>query len=382
MSSTDVRTAALEQRIADLQDDIARREHFLNLLAHELRTPLSAIVGWADLLRVKPLDPDGVRRGAQAIDRSVRVQVKVIEDLLDVSRIATRTVALDRQPVYLTKMLADAIETMRPAVAERGLDIAFNADLYGGTVLGDHDRLQQILTNMLTTASRLANPPGRIQVLLARDDVRAQIRVFYATADDHAAADPHLFERVRHLETGLALTVARQLAELHGGTLDAISSAISEAFAFTLTLPLLPLAERNVGNGHDPQAACAGLRVLVVDDEEEARLAIEQVLTSHGAAVDIAANVVAAVSALQRSHYNVLVSDLAMPFDDGFMLLHHVRRTPGLNQQIPAVALTAHGSSDMRARAVAAGFTAYVTKPVAALALVNIVATVGRSPSH
>src|SRR5688572_22826214 len=118
MSSIDVRTAALEQRIADLQDDIARREHFLNLLAHELRTPLTAIVGWADMLRIKPFDPDGVRRGAQAIDRSARVQVKVIEDLLDVSRIATRTVALDRQPVYLTKMLSDAIETMRPAVAD------------------------------------------------------------------------------------------------------------------------------------------------------------------------------------------------------------------------------------------------------------------------
>jgi CheY-like chemotaxis protein len=379
MPSTDVRTAALEQRIADLQDDIARREHFLHLLAHELRTPLSAIVGWADLLRVKPFDPDGVRRGAQAIDRSVRVQVKVIDDLLDISRIATRTVALDRQPVYLTKMLADAIDTMRPVVAERGLDIAFNADLYGGTVLGDFDRLQQILTNMLTTASQLANPPGRIQVMLARDDVRAQIRVFYASADETSAADPHLFDRVRHLETGLSLTVARQLAELHGGTLDAISSAISDAFAFTLTLPLLPLAEQPVVSGDDPQAACTGLHVLVVDDEEEARLAIEQVLVTHGAAVDIAANTVAAVSALARDQYDVIVSDLAMPFDDGFMLLYHLRRTPGPNQSIPAVALTAHASNDMRARAVEAGFTAYVTKPVSALALVNIVATVGRS---
>ena len=379
MSSSDVRTAALEQRIADLQDDIARREQFLHLLAHELRTPLSAIVGWADVLRVKPFDPDRVRRGAQAIDRSARVQVKVIEDLLDVSRIATRTVALDRQPVYLTKMLADAIDTVRPAVADRGLGIEFNADLYGGTVLGDYDRLQQILTNILTTASRLANPPGRLQVLLARDDVRAQIRVFYASADDTAAADPDLFDRVQHLETGLSLTVARQLAELHGGMLESISSAISDAFAFTLTLPLLPLAAPKVIEGDDSEGACVGLKILVVDDEEEARLAIEQVLVAHGGTVDIAANTIAAVSALQREKYDVLVSDLAMPFDDGFMLLHHVRRTPGPNQSIPAVALTAAGSGDMRARAVQAGFTAYVTKPVAARALVNIVATVGRS---
>jgi CheY-like chemotaxis protein len=231
---------------------------------------------------------------------------------------------------------------------------------------------------MLTTASQLANPPGRIQVLLARDDVRAQIRVFYATADDTAAADPHLFERVRHLDTGLALTVAKQLAELHSGTLEAVSSVISEAFAFTLTLPLLPLAEQTLVPGNRPQVACAGLRVLVVDDEEEARLAIEQVLVTHGAAVDIAANAVAAVSALSRKQYDVIVSDLAMPFDDGFMLLHHLRRANGRNQLIPAVALTAHGSSEMRARAVEAGFTAYVTKPVAALALVNIIATVGR----
>ena len=379
MPSTDLRTAALEQRIAELQDDIARREHFLHLLVHELRTPLSAIVGWADLLRVKPFDPDDLRRGIQAIDRSVRVQVKVIDDLLDISRIATRTVGLERQPVYLTQMLADAIDTVRPAVSERGLDITFNADVYGGTVLGDHDRLQQILTSMLTTASQLASPPGRIQVMLARDDVRARIRVFHAAADDTAAGNPKLFERVRHLETGLSLTVARQLAELHSGTLEAISSAISDAFAFTLTLPLLPLADGTVTSGEDPDAACAGLRVLVVDDEPEARLAIEQVLVTHGAAVDIAANTVAAVSALAREQYDVIVSDLAMPFDDGFMLLHHLRRTAGPNQSIPAVALTAHSSNDMRARAVEAGFTAYVTKPVSAMALVNIVATVGRS---
>lgn len=379
MPSTDLRTAALEQRIAELQDDIARREHFLHMLAHELRTPLSAIVGWADLLRVKPFDPDGVRRGVQAIDRSVRVQVKVIDDLLDLSRIATRTVALERQPVYLTQMLADAIDTVRPAMTERGLEVAFNADLYGGTVLGDHDRLQQILTNMLTTASQLADPPGRIQVMLARDDVRARIRVFYAAADDSAASDPDLFDRVRHLETGLSLTVARQLAELHGGMLDAMSSAISDAFAFTLTLPLLALSEPAVASGDDPQAACAGLRVLVVDDEQEARLAIEQVLVTHGAAVDMAANTVAAASALAREEYDVIVSDLAMPFDDGFMLLHHLRRTTGPNQSIPAVALTAHSSNDMRARAVEAGFTAYVTRPVSATALVNIVATVGRT---
>lgn len=379
MPSTDLRTAALEQRIAELQDDIARREHFLHMLAHELRTPLSAIVGWADLLRVKPFDPDGVRRGVQAIDRSVRVQVKVIDDLLDLSRIATRTVALERQPVYLTQMLADAIDTVRPAMTERGLEVAFNADLYGGTVLGDHDRLQQILTNMLTTASQLADPPGRIQVMLARDDVRARIRVFYAAADDSAASAPDLFDRVRHLETGLSLTVARQLAELHGGMLDAMSSAISDAFAFTLTLPLLALSEPAVASGDDPQAACAGLRVLVVDDEQEARLAIEHVLVTHGAAVDMAANTVAAASALAREEYDVIVSDLAMPFDDGFMLLHHLRRTTGPNQSIPAVALTAHSSNDMRARAVEAGFTAYVTRPVSATALVNIVATVGRT---
>jgi CheY-like chemotaxis protein len=245
-------------------------------------------------------------------------------------------------------------------------------------VLGDHDRLQQILTNMLTTASRLATPPGRIQVMLARDDVRARIRVCSGSTDDTAAGDPRLFDRVRPLDTGLSLTVARQIAELHGGTLEAVGSAISDAFAFTLALPLLPLAESTVVPGEDRHAACAGLRVLVVDDQQDARHAIEQVLARHGAAVDIAANTVAAVSALAREEYDVLVSDLAMPFDDGFMLLHHLRRTPGPNQSIPAVALTAHSSNDMRARAVEAGFTAYVTKPVAALALVNIVATVGR----
>jgi CheY-like chemotaxis protein len=379
MTSAELRTAALEQRIAELQDDIARRDHFLHLLAHELRTPLSAIVGWADLMRVKPFDPEGVRRGAQAIDRSARVQVKVIDDLLDISRIATRTVSLGRQPVYLTQVLGDAIDTVAPALSERGVNIAFNADLYGGTVLGDHDRLQQILTSMLTTASELASPPGRIEVLLARDDVRARIRVFYATAKAAATGDPHLFERVRHLETGLSLTVARQLAELHGGTLEAVSSAVSDAFAFTLTLPLLPLANATVATGEGQRHPCAGLRVLVVDDEQQARLAIEQVLATHGAAVDIAANTVAAVSALARTQYDVLVSDLAVPYDDGLMLLHHLRRTPGPNQAIPAVALSAHASTDMRSRAVEAGFTAYVTKPVAALALVNLVATVGRT---
>jgi CheY-like chemotaxis protein len=220
-----------------------------------------------------------------------------------------------------------------------------------------------------------------VQVVLDRDDVRAEIRVFYISPEESPLAAPELSARKGLLDADLGIAIARQLIELHGGTFAAATAELTDAFAFTLTLPLLPLGieePRHLTPSHAP-AACTGLRILVVDDEHEARSLVAEVLTHHGAYVDVAESTFLAMNALATVKYDVLVSDIAMPLDDGFMLMEQLRRDRGPNQHLPAVALTAHRSTDTRDRAIASGFAAYVTKPVAPTALVNVVATVGRS---
>jgi CheY-like chemotaxis protein len=380
MSDSEARIAALQRRVADLQDDVARRDSFLTLLAHELRTPLTAIIGWADLLRAMPPTADRVKRGAEAIERSARIQIRLVEDLLSGARLETGTLHLAQQPVYLSTLVAAGVDALRPVAAERGLDIAIDATAHGGTVLGDEDRLQQVFANVLTAALKLPHHGGRVQVVLDRDDVRAEIRVFYISPEESPLAAPALRERKQLLDADLGLTVARQLTELHGGTFDAATADATDAFAFTLTLPLLPLGidePRKIAPADAP-AACTGLRILVVDDEHEARSLVAEVLTHHGANVDVAESTFLAMHALARVKYDVLVSDIAMPYDDGFMLIEQLRRDDGPNRSLPAVALTAHSSTDTRDRAIASGFAAFVTKPVAPTALVNVVATLGR----
>ena len=239
------------------------------------------------------------------------------------------------QPISLTPLLTSTLDDLRDLAATRGVTIHVELDTYGGTVLGDPQRLRQELSTMLVTVLDQAPRGSVLDVALSRDDVRAELRV--------------------GLEAGGA--------------------------AATMRLPLLPFRVGEPGAAARPadtRDACRGIRVLVVDDEADARLLVAEVLTHYGAEVDVAESALLALAALHQMKYDVLVSDLSMPFEDGFSLIEQLRSEPGPNRSLPTVALTAHASDDMRARVLAAGFSAYVTKPVLPSALVNVVATVGR----
>lgn len=244
------------------------------------------------------------------------------------------------EPINLTPLVTSAVDTVRDLAAARGVTIRLNLDTHGGTVHSDPQRLHQELTDLMRQVLEKAGAGAILDVALSRDDVRAEIRV-----------------------------------GLEGSSGQATDSAV------TLRLPLLPFRVGEPGAAIRPADtldACTGIRVLVVDDESDARLLVAEVLSHYGADVDIAESTLLALSALNQVKYDVLVTDISMPFDDGFSLIEQLRAEAGPNRTVPAVALTAHASDDTRDRVIAAGFSAYVTKPVLPSALVNIVAAVGR----
>jgi CheY-like chemotaxis protein len=373
------RLSTSEQRVAELEAAIARRDEFITQIAHELRTPLAAVVGWADLLRAMPPKRERIEHAAIAIERATLVQVRLLDDLVSGVKLAVGALTLDREPVRLANTIADAVDSVRPLALENR--VAIDADSEeGGTVFGDAVRLQQALTNVVVAALRVTPLEGRIELAVERDDVHVEIRVYCSQHEDVMSEHDRL-QRESVLETDLGLKIATQLVELHGGRCQVTASG--EVCSFTIVLPLLPVSfePTTTSNGSKTLTECTGLRVLVVDDEPEARSIVAEVLTHHGAAVDVAGNAGAALTALASKKYDVLVTDIAMPLDDGFTLLDRIRQTEGSNKTIPAIALTAHASPEVRDRTVAAGFAAYVTKPVSPIALVNVVATVARSPA-
>jgi CheY-like chemotaxis protein len=247
------------------------------------------------------------------------------------------------EPINLTRLVIGAVDDVRNVASARGVTIRLNLDTHSGTVLGDPRRLRHEVSDMLLNVLARAIPGSVVEIAVSRDDVRAEIRL-----------------------------------GLEGSSEPPIDSAV------TLRLPLLPFRVGEPGAAVRPLDtldACRGIRVLVVDDEPDARQLVADVLTHYGAEVDIAESTLLALAALNQVKYDVLVTDIAMPFDDGFSLLYQLRNESGPNQGLPAVALTAHASDDMRDRAIAAGFSAYLTKPVLPSALVNVVATVGRQPA-
>lgn len=286
-----------------------------------------------------------------------------VSNLVYAAQLESGACRLQLQPVHLPQLVGTSVSAARVLAAEYGVDVTSTQDAFGGTVHADPIHLQHLLMNVLAQAIE-STPRGQsVDVWLARDDVRAEIRVQGGGA--------------RSEETmTLGLTIARKLAELHGGSLHITSHGAAIGSTFTVRLPLLPLGIEEPESSGPATDRCAGMRVLVVDDEADARALIAAVLTHYGATVDVAADTLHALTALSKKRYDVLVSDLSMPLDDGFNLIEQVRQSMTLNRNIPAVALTAH--ADARDRAIDAGFSAYVTKPVAPVALVNVIAAVGR----
>ncbi|MEO8751292.1 MAG: ATP-binding protein [Casimicrobiaceae bacterium] len=374
------------------------KDAFLASLSHELRTPLSAILGWTHILSRGTKSEADLERGIATIERNARMQARLIEDLLDMSRITSGKLRLDIQPVDPATFVESAVETMRPAAEAKGIRLDKILDPTAGPVSGDPNRLQQIVWNLLSNAIKFTPKGGRVQVLLARVDSHVEISVADTGAGIKAEFLPHVFDRFRQADAsttrsygglGLGLAIVKQLVEMHGGTVGAASPGENAGATFSVRLPLAAVrrTELNAPRVHPgtptlqgrafPAVDLSGVRVLVVDDEPDGRELVKRVLDACGAEVLTAGTATEALAVLQRSHPHVLVSDIGMPDVDGFELLQRIRALgPEQGGLVPAIALTAFARAEDRTQALHAGFAVHVSKPVEASELIATVASV------
>ncbi|NUP04445.1 MAG: GAF domain-containing protein [Polyangiaceae bacterium] len=402
---------AVARRKAEAEAEAARaaaeeasrmKDQFLAVVSHELRTPLAAIVGWAGILRGdRRNDPGALTKGLDVIERNARIQTKIIEDILDVSRIVTGKLVLDPRPVSLRAVVHEALDSVKASAAAKDIVVTFAEpddprDDDPHRVVGDPERLRQIAWNLLSNAIKFTPPRGRVDVRLWRDarGVGLQVRdTGRGIAQDFL---PHVFERFRqadgsttrrHGGLGLGLAIARHLVELHGGSVHAASDGLNKGATFTVTFPVKAVgqaqrAERTRGDSvpdirveeEAPPTSLDGIRVLVVDDEPDARDMLREVFSSNGAEVRAVESAAAALACMRDFRPNVLVSDIAMPDEDGFTLLKRVRELPEPLRSVPAIALTAHARADDASRALKAGFSNHLAKPADPSMLVAIVA--------
>jgi signal transduction histidine kinase/DNA-binding response OmpR family regulator len=376
------------------------KDEFLATLSHELRTPLTAILGWSHLLRSGKLPPDTITSAVETIERNAKAQSQLIDDLLDVSRIITGKLRIDARPVEPAGILEAAVNSVRPAAEAK--DIKFDLEIAHATglVLGDPGRLQQVAWNLLSNAIKFTGTGGHVGVSLAR--VNSHVEITVRDTGQGIGADflPHVFDRFRqadgtttrsHGGLGLGLAIVRHLVELHGGTISAASPGEGEGSTFTVQLPLMTrikagdtavgVSSDETSGAGDSSRVLEGLRVLVVDDEEDSRDLIMIVLTRCGAEVKAVGNAQVALAELERFNPDLLISDIGLPFEDGYSLIKKVRSHESTqHSKIPAVALTAYASVEDRLRALAAGFQMHVTKPLEPDELIAAVANLaGRS---
>ena len=362
------------------------KDRFLAVLSHELRTPLTAMVGWIRLVRSQKLDQAAAARALEVIERNTLLQGRLIQDLLDVSRIVTGTLDLEVRPVNITPSVEAALAMMRPAAEAKGVRLEAQIDASVCPVRADPTRLQQIVWNLVSNAIKFTPSGGRVDVRLARHGSNVEIIVRDTGKGIAAEQLPYIFGRFGAVNTrtrsegglGLGLTIVRHLVERHGGAVQADSAGARQGTTFTVTIPLTD--ERPAAEAEPSEikglAECTGIRVLVVDDDADARELISTILAQCGAAVTAAASTQEALSALDRAPFDVLVSDIAMPEDDGYDLIRKVRaRDARRGGQIPALALTAYVGIEDRADALAAGYQQHAAKPIQPADLVAAVVT-------
>ncbi|HSC24196.1 MAG TPA: PAS domain S-box protein [Casimicrobiaceae bacterium] len=375
------RAARIEaQRVARMKDE------FLATLSHELRTPLNAILGWTQILRMPQRTPQSeeVQRALTIIERNAKAQVQLIDDLLDLSRILAGQLRLDVQRVALADVIRAAIESAQPAADAKGVRLETILDARRGIVSGDAGRLQQIIWNLLSNAIKFTPKGGRVQVLLER--VNSHIEVTVSDTGIGIPADflPHIFGRFTQRDStpgrshgglGLGLAISKQLVELHGGSISAKSPGEGKGATFIVRLPLaLVESDRDShlhdethfeGAGEQPPAMpeLEAARILVVDDEADARELVRAVLENQGAKVTTATSAEEALTLLRTTTPDLLISDIGMPGTDGHHLIRAIRGKEPRGQRLPALALTAFARPDDRKRAMLAGYQAHLAKP-------------------
>jgi CheY-like chemotaxis protein/nitrogen-specific signal transduction histidine kinase len=374
------------------------KDHFLATVSHELRTPLSSILGWAKLLQEGRCDPAFASKGLDVIERNARAQQRIIDDMLDVSRIIAGKLRIDTEPVDLTALAHDVIDSMRPIASAK--EITLSLDTVSGhcRLAGDSLRLRQVLVNLLSNAIKFTTRGGGVVVSVDQRGDRVVLRVSDSGKGIDPSFLPHVFETFRQADTsmsrehgglGLGLGIVRHLAEMHGGTVAVESRGLGTGSAFSVTLPVrpfsapiaqvVPIDEGSEARPRSRPQRLANLCVLIVEDEADSRELIELLLASEGALVRSAASADQALALLDAVAPDVILSDIGMPGRDGYWLAGQVRaRRP----DIAAIALTAFSGHDDIERAFSAGFDQHVAKPVDPELLVNALTTCRRTPLH
>jgi len=370
---------AREQVLRAEAEELSRlKDEFLATMSHELRTPLNAIFGWITLLRTRRLDASTEERALETIERNARTQKRLIEDLLDVSRVVTGKVTLELGVVDPRRVVEASVETMLPAAQAKGIKLVPQLDARVGTLRGDFARLQQVVCNLLSNAIKFTPLGGDVQIHLLRAGDEAHIRVRDSGQGIKPEFLPYVFDRFRqedgsisrrHGGLGLGLAIVRHLVELHGGTVSAASDGEGHGATFTIRVPIrdaaaLPesaeLAADSAGG-----TQLHGLHVLVVDDDPGARELVAKILQSYGARVSLAGSGPAALTLLFERRPHLLLADLGMPEMDGFALIEQVRALdPNLGGRVPAIALSGYASAQDRVRALHAGYQSHIAKPV------------------
>jgi PAS domain S-box-containing protein len=369
------------------------KDEFLATVSHELRTPLNAILGWAHVLRRTASSEVRERHAIEVIERNARAQARVIDDLLDVSRIITGKLRLDVHPLMPSSAIESALDSLRPMADAKGVRLHSVLDSHAGPVSGDPARIQQIIWNLVSNGIKFTPKGGRVEVRLERVDSSVEIVVSDTGEGISPEFLPHVFDRFRQSDAtisrrtsglGLGLAIVRHLVELHAGYVTAESAGKGQGSSFTVRLPLRPVRHREVqpedGSGSTERSMermpdLRGVRVLVVDDEADTRELLREVLEQCGAEVRDAGSSGQAFEVVTAWAPGVIVSDIGMPGEDGYAFIQRVRqweRTSGL--RIPAVALTAYARSEDRIRALLAGYQVHVAKPIEPVEFALVVA--------
>ncbi len=371
------------------------KDEFLATLSHELRTPLTAIVGWAHLLERGKLSPDETQRAVETIIRNAAAQGQIIDELLDVSRIITGKLRLDLRPVDIAVVVTAAIGTVTPAAKAKGIRLQLIQSPAGSYVMGDPERLQQVLWNLFSNAIKFTPKGGRVRVSVESIGSNVEVIVVDTGLGITPEFLPRVFDRftqddpssTRHARgLGLGLSIARQLVELHGGSIEAHSAGIGQGATFTVRFPRSPVTGTPLDTRIYSQADAAvrldgepdltGVRVLVVEDDDDARELIAKVLETQGATVTTASSAYEALAALDGVTVDVLLSDIEMPGTNGYDLITQLRRRPAARGgTVPAAALTAYARTEDRLRALRTGFQLHLAKPVQPSELVAVVSS-------
>ncbi len=372
------------------------KDEFLATVSHELRTPLTAILGWSRMLESGSLESDMAARAIETIKRNAKAQAQIIDDILDVSRIITGHLYLELNPIELAPALESAINVVRPTAEAKGIQIEIDLAREPAAVPGDANRLQQVFWNLLSNAVKFTPAGGKVIVQLRQVDSKAEIKVADTGQGITAEFLPFVFDRFRQADStstrqhgglGLGLAIARHLIEIHGGTIEAKSSGEGKGATFTVTLPLVgaitQLATRvDVEPGSkeadiELQKVLSGLHVLIVDDDQDTLELLSAALKQRSANITAVSSAAQAIQAIKTSRPDVLISDIAMPGEDGYQLIQKILAL-NINPRIPAIAITAYAKEEDKERALSAGYQRYLSKPVELGELMSAVAEAAR----